>query len=111
MAGAPETGPIPSNPQPTPYPISGGLVRLEASPGIYRFWQDGPGYDRNLFSDSAIRGSIDFVHANPVRRRLCETVVDYEGAVPVLTTGCRLLSRLTFGSCKVPEIGHVTVGN
>jgi len=55
-----------------------GLARLEVAPGVYRFWQDGPGFDRNLHSDSAIRNSIDYLHANPVRRGLSETILDYE---------------------------------
>jgi putative transposase len=44
----------------------------------YRFWQAGGGYDRNLFSDKAIHTSIDYMHANPVRRKLCATEIDYE---------------------------------
>jgi len=37
----------------------------------YRFWQRGGGFDRNLWSDKAIAGEIDYLHANPVRRGLC----------------------------------------
>jgi putative transposase len=54
------------------------LAAMEAAPGVYRFWQDGPGYDRNLRTPTAIRSSIEYLHANPVRRRLCETILDYE---------------------------------
>ncbi|MBI4717185.1 MAG: transposase [Planctomycetes bacterium] len=36
----------------------------------YRFWQRDGGYDRNLVSDSTIHRTIDYIHANPVRRGL-----------------------------------------
>ena len=32
----------------------------------FRIWQSGGGYDRNLFSPSAIRSAIEYMHANPV---------------------------------------------
>jgi putative transposase len=38
-----------------------------------RFWQRGGGYDRNLWSPDEIWKMIDYIHANPVRRRLCDT--------------------------------------
>ena len=38
----------------------------------YRFWQRGGGYDRNLLHAGAVKAEIDYVHANPVRRGLCE---------------------------------------
>jgi len=38
----------------------------------FRFWQEGGGYDRNLHSEAAVRGSINYIHMNPVRRELCE---------------------------------------
>ncbi|MCH8274710.1 MAG: hypothetical protein IH851_07965, partial [Armatimonadetes bacterium] len=43
-----------------------------------RFWQDGPGFDRNLFSPKAIRQAIEYLHANPVRRGLAEAAIEYE---------------------------------
>lgn len=54
------------------------LATLEVSPGVYRFWQDGPGYDRNLNSDDAIHSSIEYFHRNPVTRRLCDSVEAYK---------------------------------
>lgn len=54
------------------------LATLEVSPGVYRFWQDGPGFDRNLHSDEAIRASITYFHNNPVLRRLCDSVEAYK---------------------------------
>ena len=43
----------------------------------YRFWQRGGGHDRNLWSEKAIVSEIDYLHANPVRRGLCERVEDW----------------------------------
>ena len=39
----------------------------------FRFWQQGPGYDRNLETPDAVLASIDYIHNNPVRRGLCPT--------------------------------------
>jgi putative transposase len=44
----------------------------------YRVWQVGGGYDRNLFSPAAIKAAIEYIHANPVRSGLCETIVDWK---------------------------------
>ena len=37
-----------------------------------RFWQPGGGYDRNLWKVHTIYKEIDYMHANPVRKGLCE---------------------------------------
>jgi putative transposase len=39
----------------------------------FRFWQEGPGYDRNLMNRAAVTEALQYAHANPVRRGLCET--------------------------------------
>lgn len=44
----------------------------------FRFWQEGPGFDRNLFSGPAIQASIDYIHANPVKRGLCRRATDWK---------------------------------
>jgi len=36
----------------------------------HRFWQRGGGYDRNLVNPNIVRATVDYVHANPVRRGL-----------------------------------------
>jgi putative transposase len=54
------------------------LSTLEVSQGVYRFWQDGPGFDRNLRSDEAIRASIEYFHNNPVARGLCDSIEAYQ---------------------------------
>jgi len=37
---------------------------------VFRFWQEGPGYDRNLQRPATVLSSIDYLHMNPVRRKL-----------------------------------------
>ena len=43
-----------------------------------RFWQRGGGYDRNLWSPRHIWETIDYIHANPVRRGLCMIDTEWE---------------------------------
>jgi putative transposase len=49
-------------------------LTIRERPGkfAFRFWQEGPGYDRNLQHESTVLASIDYIHNNPVRRGLCE---------------------------------------
>ena len=42
-----------------------------------RFWLPGGGFDRNLVGATAVRNEIDYIHANPVRRGLCEAPEDW----------------------------------
>ncbi len=39
---------------------------------VFRFWQEGPGYDRNLFDEQTVMTAIRYIHENPVRRGLVE---------------------------------------
>jgi len=43
----------------------------------YRFWQRGGGYDRNLWEPRHVWSAIDYIHANPTRRGLCERPEDW----------------------------------
>jgi putative transposase len=43
----------------------------------FHFWQAGPGYDRNLDNPESIWAGIDYFHANPVRRGLCDRPIDW----------------------------------
>ena len=47
-------------------------VRERPGKTAFRFWQEGPGYDRNLQHEKTVMASIDYLHANPVRRGLCK---------------------------------------
>jgi len=54
------------------------LVRLEEHKNgrmVYRFWQRGGGYDRNLRSAADIHEKIVYTHENPVRRGLVADAV------------------------------------
>lgn len=42
-----------------------------------RFWQRGGGYDRSITGAKTIRATIDYLHANPVRRGLVESPADW----------------------------------
>jgi len=56
-----------------------GRLTVHQRPGktTFRFWQEGPGYDRNIRSEEVLQASIDYIHMNPVRRGLVEKAVDY----------------------------------
>lgn len=49
-------------------------LTVQERPGktVFRFWQEGSGYDRNLQQEHSVLAAIDYVHLNPVRRKLCE---------------------------------------
>jgi putative transposase len=55
-------------------------LTVEERPGkqCFRFWQEGPGYDRNLYSPQAIAASLDYIHLNPVTRHLCRRAIDWK---------------------------------
>lgn len=38
----------------------------------YRFWQRGGGHDRNVTEPRTLLLQINYIHANPIRRGLCE---------------------------------------
>jgi putative transposase len=54
-------------------------LTVQERPGkvCFRFWQEGAGFDRNLFTPVALKASIDYIHNNPVKRGLCEKATDW----------------------------------
>jgi putative transposase len=44
---------------------------------VFRFWQPGGGFDRNIFHEKTVPAVIDYIHANPVRRGLVEHPTDW----------------------------------
>lgn len=56
------------------------VLTVRERPGVstFRFWQEGPGYDRNLTATTSVLASIDYIHQNPVRKRLCERAGDWK---------------------------------
>jgi len=55
-------------------------LTVQERPGktAFRYWQEGPGYDRNLSTERAVMSAIDYLHDNPVRRRLCRAAIDWK---------------------------------
>ncbi|MFG0241224.1 MAG: transposase [Phycisphaerales bacterium JB054] len=56
-----------------------GLMQDQRPDGriVYRFWQRGGGFDRNLWSPGAIWEMIDYIHLNPVRAGFCPRPQDW----------------------------------
>lgn len=52
-------------------------VRERPGRTVFRFWQEGPGYDRNLQTEAYVMSAIEYIHLNPVRRRLVKRAVDW----------------------------------
>ena len=54
-------------------------LTVQERPGkiCFRFWQEGPGYDRNLQREASVLAAIDYIHNNPVRRNLCEVAANW----------------------------------
>ncbi len=44
----------------------------------HRFWQDGGGYDRSVYSYKALQEMVTYLHNNPVRRGLVENPEDWK---------------------------------
>ena len=54
------------------------MVRQRPGVQTFRFWQEGPGYDRNLTEPQTILTVIDYIQLNPVRRGLCERASEWK---------------------------------
>jgi putative transposase len=54
-------------------------LTVQERPGkmAFRYWQAGPGYDRNLNTPEAVAGSIEYIHLNPVRRQLVRDPLEW----------------------------------
>jgi putative transposase len=44
---------------------------------VHRFWQPGGGYDRNVDNARVAWASVEYLHANPVRRGLVASATDW----------------------------------
>jgi putative transposase len=55
-------------------------LTVQERPGkkCFRFWQEGPGYDRNMSTTSVMEAAIDYIHHNPVRRGLVKRAIDWK---------------------------------
>jgi len=54
------------------------MVRERPGRRVFRFWQEGGGYDRNLTDEKTILAAIHYAHANPVRRGLCSSPAEWK---------------------------------
>ncbi|HAW31960.1 MAG TPA: hypothetical protein DCY03_28285 [Planctomycetaceae bacterium] len=45
---------------------------------VFHFWQKGPGYDRNLTGRQAVLAAINYIHQNPVQRKLVRNMSDWK---------------------------------
>jgi putative transposase len=48
-------------------------IRERPGKQTFRFWQEGGGHDRNLISVESCVKAAEYLHNNPVRRRLCSS--------------------------------------
>ena len=57
-----------------------GRLTIQQRPGVmtFRYWQEGPGYDRNITEPGAIRAAVNYIHNNPVQRGLCQRAIDWK---------------------------------
>ena len=53
-------------------------IRERPGKSVFRFWQEGPGYDRNLWTPDAMIDAANYIHDNPVRRGLCQKPEDWK---------------------------------
>jgi len=54
-------------------------LTVRQRPGVdaFRFWQEGPGYDRNLVNLDTASAAAAYIHLNPVRRGLVACELDW----------------------------------
>lgn len=55
-------------------------LTIRQRPGVltFRYWQEGPGYDRNFDEPATIWKSFHYIHNNPVKRGLCKQPADWK---------------------------------
>ena len=53
------------------------LAATDHGKTAHRFWQAGGGYDRNVFTDNAVRKAMEYIHNNPVRAGLARLPEEY----------------------------------
>ncbi len=53
-------------------------IRERPGKTAFRFWQEGPGYDRNIVDQGSLSKMIDYVHLNPVRRGLVDHPAEWK---------------------------------
>ena len=82
-------------------------LTIRQRPGVttFRFWQEGPGYDRNLTSPETVLAAIDYIHKNPARRGLCQRATQWRWS------SARFYDDGDFGSdLSLPAITRLPAG-
>ena len=76
-------------------------LTTEQRPGVstFRFWQEGPGYDRNISDPATLQLVIDYIHENPVKRRLCQRAIDWKWS-----SARRLITPQSVPDDDIPEL-------
>ncbi|HCS50240.1 transposase [Rubinisphaera sp.] len=54
------------------------ITRMRGEKTERLFWQSGGGYDRNVESSKTLFSMIDYIHANPVRKRYVEQAFEWK---------------------------------
>ena len=54
------------------------LTVKRGSKNVFRFWQTGPGYDRNINNENELFEKINYIHNNPVKRELALTPQEWK---------------------------------
>ena len=67
----------------------------------FRLWQAGGGYHRQLVSARAIRSSIEYLHANPVRKGLVSNPTDWRWSSARWYSASPLLIDIAMDSPRV----------
>jgi putative transposase len=62
---------------------------------VFRFWQPGGGYDRNITDKDTLVRMIDYIHENPVRKGLVTDPLDWKWSS---------LSQIVTGRCEITEV-------
>jgi putative transposase len=79
-------------------------LTIRQRPGVetFRYWQEGPGYDRNLDRVDTVLAAIDYIHRNPVRRGLVNRAVDWQWSSARWYEGLEYEERI-----RVPELSKL----
>lgn len=54
------------------------LTVVYPSRRVFIFWQSGGGFDRNVVREKTVPAILDYIHANPVRRKLVDDPTHWE---------------------------------
>jgi len=64
-------------------------LTIQERPGkqVFRFWQEGPGHDRNLLTTEKCVAAAEYIHNNPVRRDCAGRQMNGDGQAGASTIG------------------------